>query len=242
MTGEDFKLSGTRADFDTSPGGAGRPIVTMEFTGAGCGQVRGDHARTSGSADACGRRRSTSRSSSTARSGRSRRSTTRTRASPAASAAGGRRSRASSRSSEAKDIAIVLQTGALPVKFETLDRTDISATLGKDSLEEAQNAAIGGLLLVVDLPAALLPLPRARRGRRTRHLRRLPVRDDPALQRDADAAGVRRPRADVRRRSRREHRHLRTHQGRGARREIDARRDRPGISRRASRRSSTRTS
>jgi protein-export membrane protein SecD len=35
MTGEDFKLSGTRADFDTSPGGGGRPIVTMEFTGAG---------------------------------------------------------------------------------------------------------------------------------------------------------------------------------------------------------------
>src|SRR5262249_27226660 len=35
MTGEDLKLSGTRADFDTSPGGAGRPIVTMEFTGKG---------------------------------------------------------------------------------------------------------------------------------------------------------------------------------------------------------------
>jgi len=50
---------------------------------------------------------------------------------------------------EAKDIAIVLQTGALPVNFETLDRTDISATLGKDSLEEAKRAAIGGLLLVI---------------------------------------------------------------------------------------------
>ena len=35
MTGEDFKLSGTRADFDTSPGGGNRPIVTMEFTSAG---------------------------------------------------------------------------------------------------------------------------------------------------------------------------------------------------------------
>jgi SecD/SecF fusion protein len=43
----------------------------------------------------------------------------------------------------------VLQTGALPVKFETLDRTDISATLGKDSLREAYRAAIGGLILVV---------------------------------------------------------------------------------------------
>jgi SecD/SecF fusion protein len=50
---------------------------------------------------------------------------------------------------EAKDIAVVLQTGALPVKFETLDRTDISATLGKDSLAEAWKAAAAGLLLVV---------------------------------------------------------------------------------------------
>ena len=49
---------------------------------------------------------------------------------------------------EAQDIAIVLQTGALPVKFETLDRTDISATLGKDSLKEAWQAAIGGIILV----------------------------------------------------------------------------------------------
>jgi len=42
----------------------------------------------------------------------------------------------------------VLQTGALPVKFETLDRTDISATLGKDSLSEAWKAAIAGIILV----------------------------------------------------------------------------------------------
>ena len=42
----------------------------------------------------------------------------------------------------------MLQTGALPVKFETLDRTDISATLGKDSLKEAWRAAIAGLILV----------------------------------------------------------------------------------------------
>ena len=34
------------------------------------------------------------------------------------------------------------------MKFETLDRTDISATLGKDSLNEAWKAAIGGLILV----------------------------------------------------------------------------------------------
>ena len=50
--------------------------------------------------------------------------------------------------SEAKDLAVVLQTGALPVEFKTLERSDVSATLGKDSLKQAQNAAIGGLIAV----------------------------------------------------------------------------------------------
>jgi SecD/SecF fusion protein len=49
---------------------------------------------------------------------------------------------------EAKDVALVLQTGALPVKFNTIERTDVSATLGKDSLKQAYRAAIGGLILV----------------------------------------------------------------------------------------------
>ena len=49
---------------------------------------------------------------------------------------------------EAKDLALVLQTGALPVKFEQIERTDVSATLGKDSLREAKLAALIGLLLV----------------------------------------------------------------------------------------------
>ena len=33
-------------------------------------------------------------------------------------------------------------------KFVTLERTDVSATLGKDSLRQARNAAIGGLIVV----------------------------------------------------------------------------------------------
>jgi SecD/SecF fusion protein len=49
---------------------------------------------------------------------------------------------------EAKDLAIVLQTGALPYDFELLSRTDVSATLGKDSLREAKTAALIGLLVV----------------------------------------------------------------------------------------------
>ena len=49
---------------------------------------------------------------------------------------------------EAKDLAIVLKSGALPYRFDTIERTDVSATLGKDSLKQAKEAAIIGLLLV----------------------------------------------------------------------------------------------
>ena len=49
---------------------------------------------------------------------------------------------------EAKDLALVLQTGALPVTFTTLENTQISATLGADSLEQAWKAALIGLVLV----------------------------------------------------------------------------------------------
>jgi SecD/SecF fusion protein len=49
---------------------------------------------------------------------------------------------------EAKDLALVLQTGALPVEFKQIERTDVSATLGKDSLKEAKKAALIGLLVV----------------------------------------------------------------------------------------------
>jgi len=42
---------------------------------------------------------------------------------------------------EAKDLALVLQTGALPYNFRQLEKTEISATLGKDSLSQAKKAA-----------------------------------------------------------------------------------------------------
>src|SRR3954469_3092430 len=50
--------------------------------------------------------------------------------------------------SAAKKLALVLQTGALPVTFTTAERTDVSATLGKDSLNQAKKAALVGLLVV----------------------------------------------------------------------------------------------
>jgi SecD/SecF fusion protein len=49
---------------------------------------------------------------------------------------------------EAKDLALVLQTGALPVEFVQVDSTQISATLGADSLRQALIAGIGGLIAV----------------------------------------------------------------------------------------------
>ena len=42
----------------------------------------------------------------------------------------------------------MLQTGALPVEFKQIERTDVSATLGKDSLKQAKTAALIGLLIV----------------------------------------------------------------------------------------------
>jgi SecD/SecF fusion protein len=49
---------------------------------------------------------------------------------------------------EAKDLALVLQSGSLPYTFVPISRTDVSATLGKSSLHQAIWAAVAGLLIV----------------------------------------------------------------------------------------------
>lgn len=147
LTGEDLKLDGTRADFDTRPGGGNQPIVTMEFTGAGADKfeditrnlwTRGRIARTPQHfAIVLDREIRTFPQIDPEDSS-------------LAGGIGGGRAQIEGLESidEAKDIAIVLQTGALPVNFETLASDDVSATLGKDSLEEAKRAATGGLILV----------------------------------------------------------------------------------------------
>ena len=148
LTGEDFKLEGTRADFDTSPGAGGRPIVTMEFTGEGADKFQ-DVTR-----ELWIRGQTLNRPQHFAivldREIKTFPQIDYTDSSLSGGIGGGRAQIEGLESfDEARDIAIVLQTGALPVKFETLDRTDISATLGSDSLREAWQAAIGGLILVV---------------------------------------------------------------------------------------------
>ncbi|MGE5228538.1 MAG: protein translocase subunit SecD [Deltaproteobacteria bacterium] len=50
---------------------------------------------------------------------------------------------------ESKDLAFVLNTGALPVKLETAYQQQVSATLGKDSLDQALIAGLAGLALVL---------------------------------------------------------------------------------------------
>jgi SecD/SecF fusion protein len=50
--------------------------------------------------------------------------------------------------SEAQNIALVLQTGALPVSFTRVEQTNVSATLGKSSLDEAKKAALIALIIV----------------------------------------------------------------------------------------------
>jgi protein-export membrane protein SecD len=50
---------------------------------------------------------------------------------------------------EAKDLALVLNTGALPVQLEPIQQAEVSATLGKDSLRAGLLAGMVGLGLVL---------------------------------------------------------------------------------------------
>jgi SecD/SecF fusion protein len=49
---------------------------------------------------------------------------------------------------QANDLALILKSGSLPYSFQQIERTDVSATLGKSSLHEALWAAAIGLLVV----------------------------------------------------------------------------------------------
>jgi SecD/SecF fusion protein len=154
MTGGDLVLSGTRADF----GQNNQPIVTLQFTGHGSnvfqritrdewerGKTRYSLAGSPGSPlnyvqhfaiVLDGELKSTPYIDFT-------------NASLQSGIAGNAEIDLGGGSfQEAKDLALVLQTGALPVSFQQIERTDVSATLGKDSLTEAWHAALVGLLVV----------------------------------------------------------------------------------------------
>jgi len=50
---------------------------------------------------------------------------------------------------EVQNVVLVLQTGALPVELTTVDKNEISATLGKDSLRQGLIAGLVGLIIVM---------------------------------------------------------------------------------------------
>jgi SecD/SecF fusion protein len=152
MTGEDLKLSGTRQDFDTS---TGQPIVTMQFTNKGGDKFQdvtrelADRGRQQagrfGGPDEQWFQQFAIVLDREIKSA----PTIDFNENPVGIPPGnGAQITGIGSLSEAKDLALVLQTGALPVNYVTIERTDISATLGKDSLQQAKNAAIAGLLVV----------------------------------------------------------------------------------------------
>jgi SecD/SecF fusion protein len=154
MTGSDLKLSGTRQDFDTTPGAGGRPIVLLAFTGQGKKKfeeiTRAEAQRGKLLSSTIGQGQDVFQHFAIVLDRE-------IKSWPQIDwhdnpngivGTNGAQITGDFSVKEAKDLALVLQTGALPVKFVTLDQTAISATLGKDSLQEAKRAALVGLLVV----------------------------------------------------------------------------------------------
>jgi SecD/SecF fusion protein len=154
MRGEDLKLSGTRADFDTQ---TGQPIVLMQFTDAGAKKFhditraeaqrgRSLYSRLGGQGDPRNFNQNFAivldRELITAPSIDFEQYPDGIAGNQGAQITG------VGSPTEARQIALVLQTGALPVEFRTLSETNISATLGADSLREAARAAAVGLIVV----------------------------------------------------------------------------------------------
>jgi SecD/SecF fusion protein len=153
LTGEDLKASGTRQDFDQQ----GNPNVLLEFTGSGGDKfhaitrelaVRG--AQQAALAGASGQAGDAYNQHFAIVLDEEIRSFPQIDFSenPDGIAGGSAQITGLDSIQEAKDLALVLQTGALPVKFVQVERSDISATLGEDSLHQALLAGLGGIAAV----------------------------------------------------------------------------------------------
>jgi SecD/SecF fusion protein len=149
MTGADLKLDGTRQDFRSGAGA----IVLMEFTDSG-GEKFHDITR-----ELASRGRAASQSVQDPEQALQSFAIVLDREiksaptidwndNPDGIAGGSAEITGIGDVGEAKDLALVLQTGALPVEFEQVDLTEVSATLGKDSLREAITASLIGLVVV----------------------------------------------------------------------------------------------
>jgi SecD/SecF fusion protein len=158
MSGSDLNLKGTRQDFGTQGAESGQPIVLMQFTHDGAKKFH-DVTRTLAER---GRVRYTTAGSPGGQEDNYAQQFAivldrEIKSAPTVSfrdnpngipGNNGAEITGIGSVQEAKDLALVLQTGALPYNFRQLEKTEISATLGKDSLQEAKKAAIGGLLVV----------------------------------------------------------------------------------------------
>ena len=149
MTGQDLKLNGTRADIDTTTNG---PEVLMSFTKSGSKKfqeiTRAEYQRGNITRDASGQKVPQHFAIVLDNEIKSWPQIDPNDSSLSAGISGGGRITGIQSLGEAKQIALVLQTGALPVKFVTAEQTEVSATLGKDSLAQAKRAALVGLLIV----------------------------------------------------------------------------------------------
>jgi SecD/SecF fusion protein len=144
MTGRDLKLSGTRQDFDTSNGN--QPVVLLQFTGKGSHKfqaiTKAEYIR--------GQLRNSPQHFAIVldRQIRSFPQIDYTDSSLSSGISGNAQITGLKDLQEAKNLALVLRSGALPYNFRQLEQTNVSATLGKDSLNEAKRAALYGLLVV----------------------------------------------------------------------------------------------
>jgi SecD/SecF fusion protein len=143
MTGAELKSSGTQADFDPT---TGQPIVRLAFTGTGNRIFQ----RITKNLYQRGRLWQAPQMFAIVldRDIKSWPQIDYTDPSLANGISGGGQITNIGKYGEAKDLAIVLQTGALPYVFNQLEQSQVSATLGKDSLNEAKLAAAIGLLVV----------------------------------------------------------------------------------------------
>jgi SecD/SecF fusion protein len=152
MTGNDLNLSGTRQDFDTQ--GSNQPIVLLSFTGHGKKKfaeiTRREAVRGKLLTNTIGNGQNIFQHFAIVLDNeiKSWPQIDWTQYPDGISGSGGAQITGNFTIGEAKSLALVLQTGALPVNFVTLDQTAISATLGKDSLTQAKRAALVGLLVV----------------------------------------------------------------------------------------------
>ena len=155
MTGSDLNLKGTRQDFGT--GAETGPIVRMDFTKSGAkkfqeitqtlaerGRVRYNQSGGQGDPGNYSQQFAIVLD----REIKSAPSVDFSQYPNGISGSGGAEITGIGSIGEAKDLALVLQTGALPYDFRQLEKTEISSTLGKDSLQEAKRAAIGGMIVV----------------------------------------------------------------------------------------------